>query len=72
MALAVALLIAQAKAIVGEPSAAARPDTTLRSDVAIHPGAHRGQVRVAPSGGSDVNEASTHGPTQRPKWGSDA
>jgi hypothetical protein len=70
LALALAVLLAQANAIIRGRTASVPPVPAIHQDVLdqlVHPGAHRGQVRVMPEPRPEFTRV--HGPSQRPKWG---
>jgi hypothetical protein len=62
------VLLAQARAVVGDPTAMAPADRSEQLDARIRPGSNRGQVRVGPSAVDPAFASAPHTASQRPKW----
>ena len=75
LVIALAILLFQARAILGDqarpaPSSATVTSEQVRLPVFVHPGAHRGQVRLGPLPSTADPIVRPHGPNQRPKFSS--
>jgi hypothetical protein len=75
LVIALAILLFQARAILGDqarPAPASSASVTseqVHLPVFVHPGAHRGQVRLGPLPSMSDPIVRPHGPNQRPKFG---